>query len=158
MGQVVQDPDTPLSTALFCFRRTLPHLHGCAFFSGHNPWAEQILTAAKNTPLEGSQSPLPEWPGYWPRAHSYPDQISLLGEKDRTAWRPPGSSGIGGNRCASTQSPERWGSAGGDHRCLGTPPGLFVGGRKGEGRCALHSLGFGRRRDWRVFGSDNTRV
>lgn len=101
-------------------------------FSGHNPWAEQTLTAAKNTPLEarsplspsgrvlatGTQLPRSDIPARRER------QDSLGGQLD--------SSGIGGSRRASTQSLSAGGSPGGDRRCLGTPPGLFAGGRKGE--------------------------
>lgn len=115
-------------------------------YSGHTLWAEQALIAAKNTPPSPRlASPLPAELGSWSSGHE-----SVL---RRRAGQPGLSAGQVRGPKVCPNSVLRAGSLL-EKTTRAHPLEPFAGGKEGEGRCALDSLGFGRKWNLRIFGPE----
>lgn len=105
-----------------------------------------VIPLAKNNPLEGSWSPLPERPGSWPWGLSYTAHVS---PHRRGTGQPGQAGGTARDGCQGVRWCQNWVLSTG---CLLTerspphppPSRLFAGGVRGEGR----RLEFFRRWGW----------
>lgn len=105
-----------------------------------------VIPLAKNNPLEGSWSPLPERPGSWPWGLSYTAHVS---PHRRGTGQPGQAGGTARDGCQGVRRCQNWVLSTGCLLAERSPPHpppsrLFAGGVRGEGR----RLEFFRRWGW----------
>lgn len=105
-----------------------------------------VIPLAKNNPLEGSWSPLPERPGSWPWGLSYTAHVS---PHRRGTGQPGRAGGTARDGCEGVRRCQNWVLSTGCLLAERSPPHpppsrLFAGGVRGEGR----RLEFFRRWGW----------